>query len=204
MHYSWMGPVATPGYGSVPPPYPSLAAKAPFSEAPVIHQSALGGRRPGAIDALADLSGDGAVDSVRLKVHPIAGPIVEIMGSWADHGMCGFNRFQLPGADLTRRVIFGNTTYGGRPDIVFLDFSGPNLSLHDLRRQIVLSGGADRLYRRAERRRRHLPTGRLRLRRQGRPLLDFGRPAPDLGRSLGLHHQRLRRTVHRRRRCHGS
>ena len=51
------------------------------------------------------------------------------MGSWADHGMCGFNRFQLPGADLTRRVIFGNTTYGGRPDIVFLDFSGSNLTL---------------------------------------------------------------------------
>jgi hypothetical protein len=128
MHYSWMGPVATPGYGSVPSPYPSLAAKAPFSEAPVIHQSALGGRRSGAIDGLADLSGDGAVDSIRLKVHSIAGPIVEIMGSWADHGMCGFNRFQLPGADLTRRVIFGNTTFGSRPDIVFLTF-GSNLGL---------------------------------------------------------------------------
>jgi D-alanyl-D-alanine carboxypeptidase/S-layer homology domain len=129
MHYSWMGPVATPGYGSVPPPYPSLAAKASFSEAPVIQQSALGGRRTGAIDALADLSGDGAVDSVRLKVHAIAGPIVEIMGSWADHGMCGFNRFQLPGADLTRSVIFGNTTFGSRPDIVFLNFGGSNLTL---------------------------------------------------------------------------
>ena len=130
MHYSWMGPLATPGYGSVPPPYPSLAGPAPFSEAPVILQSALGGRRPGAVDALADLSGDGAVDSVRLKAHPNAGPIVEVMGSWADHGMCGFSRYQLPGADLGRRVIFGNTTYGGRPDIVFLDFSGSTLTLH--------------------------------------------------------------------------
>jgi hypothetical protein len=129
MHYSWMGPGATPGYGPVPPPYPSLAAPAPFNEAPIIQRSALGGRRPDAIDALADLSGDGAVDSVRLKVHAIAGPIVEIMGSWADHGMCGFNRFQLPGADLTHPVIFGNTTFGSRPDIVFLDFSGPNLAM---------------------------------------------------------------------------
>ena len=130
MHYSWMGPGATPGYGSIPFPYRSLAATAPFNEIPVLHQSALGGRRPGAIDALADLSGDGAVDSVRLKAHPNAGPIVEVMGSWADYGMCGFNRFQLPGADLTRRVIFGNTTYGGRPDIVFLDSGGSNLTLH--------------------------------------------------------------------------
>ena len=129
MHYSWMGPAATPGYGLVPPPYPSLAAKAPFSEAPVIQQSALGARRSGAIDALADLSGDGAVDSVRIKVHAIAGPIVEIMGSWADHGMCGFSRFPLPGADLTRRVIFGNTIFGSRPDIVFLEFGGSNLTL---------------------------------------------------------------------------
>ncbi len=130
MHFSWMGPLATPGYGSVPSPYPSLAGTAPFNEAPVIHQSALGGRRSGAIDALADLTGDGAVDSVRLKTHPTAGPIVEIMGSWADHGICGFARYQLPGADLTRRVIFGNTTYGSRPDLVFLDFSGSNLTLH--------------------------------------------------------------------------
>jgi hypothetical protein len=129
MHYSWMGPAATPGYGSVPPPYPSLAAPAPFNEVPVIQQSALGARRSGATDGLADLTGDGAVDSVRFKAHPAAGPIVEIMGSWADHGMCGFNRYQLPGADLTRRVILGNTTYGSRPDIVFLDFSGPTLTL---------------------------------------------------------------------------
>lgn len=130
MHFSWMGPLATPGYGLVPPPYPSLASVAPFTEAPVLQQSALGSRRSGAIDALADLTGDGAVDSVRLKAHAIAGPIIEIMGSWADHGMCGFNRFQLPGADLTRQVIFGNTTYGSRPDIVFLDFSGSTLTLH--------------------------------------------------------------------------
>ena len=129
MHFSWMGPVATPEYGPVPPPYPSLAARASFSEVPVIQHSALGGRRPGAIDALADLGGDGAVDSVRLKVHAQAGPIVEIMGSWADQGMCGFSRFQLPGADLTRPVIFGNTTFGSRPDIVFLIFSGTNLTL---------------------------------------------------------------------------
>ena len=129
MHYSWMGPAATPGYGSVPPPYPSLAAAAPFNEAPVIQHSALGGRRTGAIDGLADFTGDGSLDSVRLKIHTNAGPIVEIMGSWADHGMCGFTRYQLPGADLSRRVIFGNTAFGSRPDIVFLDFSGSTLSL---------------------------------------------------------------------------
>lgn len=129
MHYSWMGPLATPGYGPIPPPYPSLAPTAPFSESPVIYSVALGSRRSGATDALADLTGDGSLDAVRIKMHPVAGPIVEVMGSWADFGMCGFNRFQLPGADPTSRVIFGNTTYGGRADVVFLNFSGSTVAL---------------------------------------------------------------------------
>jgi hypothetical protein len=129
MHYSWMGPLATPGYGPIPAPYPSQAAPASFSEAPVIHSVALGSRRSGASDGLADLTGDGSLDAVRIKVHPVAGPIVEVMGSWADFGMCGFSRFQLPGADPTNRVIFGNTTYGGRADVVFLDFGGSKVTL---------------------------------------------------------------------------
>lgn len=129
MHYSWMGPLATPGYGLIPTPYPSMAAKAPFNETPVAFSVALGGRRPGATDALADLTGDGSVDAVRIKVHPIAGPIVEVMGAWADFGLCGFSRFQLPGADPTKQVIFGNTTYGARADVVFLDLSGSSLTL---------------------------------------------------------------------------
>lgn len=129
MHYSWMGPLATPGYGPIPTPYPSLAAKAPFNETPVGLSVAFGGRRPGATDALADLTGDGSVDAVRIKVHPVAGPIVEVMGAWADFGLCGFNRFQLPEADPTKRVIFGNTTYGARADVVFLDLAGSTLAL---------------------------------------------------------------------------
>lgn len=129
MHYSWMGPLATPGYGPLPIPYPSLAAKTSFWEVPAIYSVALGGRRTGSTDALADLTGDGSVDAVRVKLHPFAGPIVEAMGSWADFGMCGFSRFQLPGADPTQPVIFGNTNYGGRADAAFLDFSGSTLTL---------------------------------------------------------------------------
>jgi hypothetical protein len=130
MHLSWMGPVATPGYGNVPVPYPSLATPAPFTDVPAAYGTALGARRPGAIDTLADLTGDGSIDAVRVKIHPGAGPIVEVMGSWADFGICGFSRFQLPGADLARPVLFGHTTFGGRADLMFLDFSGSTLALH--------------------------------------------------------------------------
>jgi hypothetical protein len=129
MHYSWMGPLATPGYGLIPPPYPSLAARAPFATNAGTYAVGLGARRSGAQDGLADLTGDGSIDAVRIKTHPVAGPIVEVMGAWADFGMCGFARFQLPGADPTRPVIFGNTTYGGRADVVFLDLGASTVNM---------------------------------------------------------------------------
>jgi hypothetical protein len=129
MHYSWMGPLATPGYGPVPAPYPSLAARTPFGAPAATYPVALGARRADAQDALADLTGDGSADAVRIKTHPIAGPIVEVMGASADFGICGFARFQLPGANPARRVIFGNTTYGGRADVVFLDLGSATVTM---------------------------------------------------------------------------
>ncbi|MGH8958783.1 MAG: M15 family metallopeptidase, partial [Acidimicrobiia bacterium] len=129
MHYSWMGPAATPGYGPVPAPYPSLASRASFAETVAVPSSALGSRQSGAIDALADLTGDGAVDVVRIRQHPVAGPTLEITGSWADFGMCGFSRFQLPGAPVGQQAIFGNTAFGGRPDIAFAASSGGRVEL---------------------------------------------------------------------------
>jgi hypothetical protein len=117
MHYSWMGPAATPGYGPVPAPYPSLAARASFTEMVAAPTSALGSRQ------------SGAVDVVRIRQHPVAGPTLEITGSWADFGMCGFSRFQLPGAALGQAVIFGNTAFGGRPDIAFANTAGGRIEL---------------------------------------------------------------------------
>ena len=129
MHFSWMGPSATPGYGGVPPPYPSLAPRAGFTETVAVPSTALGSRVGGAADALADLTGDGALDAVRVRTHPVAGPTLEITGSWADFGMCGFSRFQLTGAPTNQRVLFGNINFGGRPDLVFLDLSGSQAGL---------------------------------------------------------------------------
>jgi hypothetical protein len=129
MHFSWMGPGATPGYGSVPPPYPSLAPRAGFTQTVSVPSTALGGRTGDATDALADLTGDGSVDAVRIRNHPNAGPTLEVTGSWADFGMCGFSRFQLVGAPLDQRVLFGNITFGGRPDVAFLDLTGSQASL---------------------------------------------------------------------------
>jgi hypothetical protein len=94
-----------------------------------VPSTALGSRQSGAIDALADLTGDGAVDAVRIRQHPVAGPTLEITGSWADFGMCGFSRFQLPGAPTGQQAIFGNTAFGGRPDIAFASTSGGRIEL---------------------------------------------------------------------------
>ncbi|MCA1734563.1 MAG: S-layer homology domain-containing protein [Actinobacteria bacterium] len=129
MHFSWMGPAATPAYGAVPAPYPSLAAKAGFTETIAVPSTALGARMTGATDALADFTGDGSLDAIRIRNHPNAGPTLEIMGSWADFGMCGFSRFQLTGAPLDQRPLIGNISFGGRPDLAFLNLSGSQAGL---------------------------------------------------------------------------
>ena len=128
MHMSWMGPAATPGYGPVPAPYPAAAARSNFSSTTNLPSTALGASGSGT-DALADLTGDGAVDTVRIRTHPVAGPTLEITGSWADFGMCGFSRFQLPGANPASPVIFGNISYGGRPDLALIEASGGRVTL---------------------------------------------------------------------------
>ena len=43
--------------------------------------------------------------------------------------MCGFSRFQLPGAPIGQQAIFGNTAFGGRPDIAFASTSGGKIEL---------------------------------------------------------------------------
>ncbi len=128
MHMSWMGPAATPGYGPVPAPYPAASPRSNFSSTASLPSTALGARGTGT-DALADLTGDGAADAVRIRSHPVAGPTLEITGSWADFGMCGFSRFQLPGANPASPVIFGNISYGGRPDLALVDTSGGRVTL---------------------------------------------------------------------------
>ncbi|CAN5180993.1 hypothetical protein BH18ACT5_BH18ACT5_05960 [soil metagenome] len=129
MHFSWMGPAATPGYGNVPAPYPSLAAPSGFTQTLNVASTALGSRVGGATDALADMTGDGALDAIRIRNHPVAGPSLEITGSWADFGMCGFSRFQLVGAPLNQRVLIGNISFGGRPDLVFLNLAGSQTTM---------------------------------------------------------------------------
>ena len=75
------------------------------------------------------MTGDGALDAIRIRNHPVAGPTLEITGSWADFGMCGFSRFQLVGAPLNQRVLMGNISFGGRPDLVFLNLAGSQAAM---------------------------------------------------------------------------
>jgi hypothetical protein len=128
MHFSWMGPVLTPGYGPVPAPYPPLSTPAPFPYVAASQPVVLGGANPDSTYHLADATGDGAIDALRLRPHA-GGAVLEVAGSWADFTMCGFERWYLPGAPVGRPVILGGVGATGRPDVVFLDQSGANLFL---------------------------------------------------------------------------
>jgi hypothetical protein len=128
MHLSWMGPSATTGYGSLPAPYAPLAPRAPFPYVSLSKAVLFGASNPDSTYHLADASGDGAVDALRLRPHP-GGGVLEVAGSWADYTMCGFDRWYVPGAPAGRPAIFGDVGASGRPDLVFLDPSGGALSL---------------------------------------------------------------------------
>jgi hypothetical protein len=105
-----------------------LAARAPFPYVSLSKHVVFGALNPDSTYHLADASGDGAVDALRLRPHP-GGAVLEVAGSWAEYTMCGFDRWFVPGAPVGRTAILGDVGASGRPDLVYLDSSGTSLSL---------------------------------------------------------------------------
>ncbi len=88
MHYSWMGPRQTAGYGPVPPPYPPLTAAEPFLRRAAAVTTPFDDRATRAI-ALADRSGDGAEDLYVVNDHG-GGLRVEAVGARSGFGVVGY------------------------------------------------------------------------------------------------------------------
>ncbi len=120
MHFSWNGPVATPGYTGRPAPYPPVTNPIPFGPVAVSVPSVIGDA-PGARFALADLSGDGSADLVRWLPGP-SGTRVEAAGS-----VTGFDRIGYRAdidADLGTESLLADHDGDGRADLWLIDDSG--------------------------------------------------------------------------------
>jgi len=126
MHFSWMGPLHTPGYvdsGPVPP----RTAAAPFIRS-IVFFTALDGSNPGDALLVADLDRDGAPDAVRVHRTVPTGPLL-IEGARATHA---FRSCQTAGPTAALRVpdavlLLADRSGDGRPDLWEIDASGDHV-----------------------------------------------------------------------------
>ncbi|HHC09474.1 MAG TPA: M15 family peptidase [Actinobacteria bacterium] len=123
MHYSWSGPVLTPGYGPRPAPYPPVTDAAPFPPGTTV--TTVLPDDPEASFFLADLSGDGAPDLVRVR--PVGGGVrVEAAGS-PSFDRIGF-RADVP-VPAGRELLMADHDGDGRADLWVLDDADGTLSV---------------------------------------------------------------------------
>jgi len=124
MHFSWQGPLATPGYRA-PAPFAPRHLPADFSRS-LAFRTALG---PSTADAgllLADLDRDGAADAVRVRPWTPAGHL-GVEAARATHGF----ETCTTGETTSRPAVAGairlldDRDADGRPDLWEIDVSGP-------------------------------------------------------------------------------
>ena len=123
MHFSWEGPLATPGY-QTPAPFPPRTAPAAFTRA-LSFATALGATDGSGTLLVADLDRDGAADAVRVRAWTPAGHL----GVEAAQAMHGFETCTtgeatgwpaVPGAAR----LLADRDGDGRPDLWEIDTSG--------------------------------------------------------------------------------
>lgn len=133
MHYSWMGPRATPGYGGRLAPYPPLTAAAPYTTVGMSTATPFAGGRT----ALADAKGDGADDLFTVEEHD---------GTWRVEAAGAVMGYAVPGIRWDSAAVAGSTDYP-----VIADFDGdsrPDLWLFDTSADpvtVTIYDGASRL-----------------------------------------------------------
>lgn len=126
MHFSWRGPLYSPGYSEFVP-YPPLTSASDFQTA-VTFATALGQAPAGSIQLVADIDRDGAPDAVRLRAWTTYGHLgVEAAVGKRDYEACVLH-------DVTVRPPRGEAGFSlvdwlgdGRPDLWAFDTSGASV-----------------------------------------------------------------------------
>jgi hypothetical protein len=138
MHFSWKGPAATPGYGSLPDPFSPDTSGSPFTGADRSFNPGFGPAVGDDIYLVADASRDGAADLVRVR--PVGQGLLAVTVAYASHSFrrCGteeirtppmpFVSFQIGMADLTGDAgadVWAAGTVDGKVSIAILDLGDP-------------------------------------------------------------------------------
>jgi len=124
MHFSWMGPKATPG-DTLPPPSAPLTDPRSFTRDGGSHHVVFG---PAPLPRfVAEVSGDGAPDVAQIRPWG-DDSVLEAAISRAGYRDCSVWRWWLEDPPSGTPVL-ADLTGAGRPDLVYLEGSGPTLVL---------------------------------------------------------------------------
>jgi hypothetical protein len=127
MHFSWMGPAATPDPSDLIHPNPPKTSKRDFYSADS-HTSQFADTTASYLLALADGSGNGVPDVIGLRSHP-DGAVIDVASSTFDYGYCSVFRWFIDDktVDDADRVVFMDVDGDSGQDMVALTASGASL-----------------------------------------------------------------------------
>jgi len=127
MHFSWMGPAATSGYGNLPAPYPPNTNRAAFDDVAYSGWSGFSGKDGDYV--IADGNGDGAPDLVRLRDHGSDGIQLSYARSSMNFRRCGVSSYTAYGAAGADMYIVADYDGDSRPDLWAIDTGGSRVSI---------------------------------------------------------------------------
>jgi hypothetical protein len=128
MHFSWMGPAATPTASDFLSPIPPKTSTTSFSGAVGNHKSEFTGANASYLLSLADGSGNGVPDVIGLRSHP-DGAVIDVASSTFDYGYCSVFRWFIDDktVDDADHVVFMDIDGDSGQDMVALTASGASL-----------------------------------------------------------------------------
>lgn len=139
MHFSWKGPISTPGYGSLPAPYPARTAPGDFTKAVVSKVADFGEADGDATYQWADGTRDGVADLYRIRSAGVGSTLMEVAQAAYNFRWCSIRSHVVPGADLATadEVVVADTDGDSRPDLTLVDAKDGQVRL----RRFTYEGG---------------------------------------------------------------
>lgn len=127
MHFSWMGPAATPATSDLLDPAAPKTSKTSFSGV-ASHTSEFAGANASYALNLADGTGNGVTDVVGLRSHP-NGAVIDVASSTFGYGYCSVFRWFIEDetVDEADHVVFMDIDGDSGQDLVALTASGAGL-----------------------------------------------------------------------------
>jgi len=129
MHFAWMGPTHTPGYGPDPAPYPADTTASSFVDQQDV-SAALGVTTPARGNVAIDVDRDGAPDIVRFRQSYQTGAFrLEAAEAWRRFDTCTSTQWAPSPSIAPDAIALGDYDSDARPELWLFDETGATLQL---------------------------------------------------------------------------